>query len=486
MFEDVLDSCSGYEQFKMAFANGVGEPDDRYDIRVDKFVHAIYNVSDMWKENKDLYEKFIKLFAEYMPDGLEMFDNMLADTDIPDKNLMLCFSNYLYKKAFARNYCGDHDKLYDAGLKDYMYISYDATYYLNIPNVTCTFRGYFNLLRMLLKDNISHKIALFSNIDYVTEYVDVPNSLVLHGPSGGTIEYIRQYIKTHKDYPKLAFISKVFLRSVVIYSDKSKIGKYNNTGNEKWSRLTKCYVLHKTGGDAQLKMETMFLDKTNVVDMINNENDDEDYYESVFEESIKQKNEYLMLCPSKSMNPNRINQCVVSNENLIWYYGEDKMDCGKDIEYIGFRPEINYYGEYKLLKRKLVRKIIKFRGEVEGVPYNSIFRDTRFNKASYDEEDLSSIYLEYMYAFMESLGYNSCECAKRNYVFINHDMDTNNDEIKSEIMETKYSMYCGGMTSGGFSTFSTENEAREFINKYAICEMTCNLYDHLMNAIVEE
>ena len=49
--------------------------------------------------------------------------------------------------------------------------------------------------------------------------------------------------------------------------------------------------------------------------------------------------------------------------------------------------------------------------------------------------------VKYFYLLMEALEYNSCECAKRNSVFINHDMDNNLDTIRPEIYASDYSIY---------------------------------------------
>lgn len=515
-----------------------------------KYTHALYNVVDMYNENISLYTKFKSLFekhmVKYFPDD-ELYDNF-DDKDSRYNNSEL----YGFRLNSEGNYVNDDEiefdemeKLYNAGLKDYMYLSSDAILFLNIPNETCTYKGYCKLLKRILHGKCNKMLGytmLFTELDYISEY----EKLIVYNemeniciPSDKLL--LDAYIQKYNDYPKLAFIHKNSTRIYTCKAINSKIDEINRN-YEKLSRsfkytILRSYTFHDTCndneriiGDYRIEnglyplIEIMFLDKTNVVDMLRKECDSDEYYKSIFDESIKQKNEYLLPCPKKCINITKLSKVIHDNKPLRKYYYNSLTDyldklhyafrhrktCKSDSsdtetsEYItdqeSGEDEIIYlneflknYGEYKIFKSFMMNKNI-----IKGVNYNHAY--TRIHvlysyndilavnimSLHYITYQVDGICLEYFYLLMEALGYNSCECAKRNSVFINHDMDNNLDTIRPEIYASDYSIYYNSKLTNTKSDYVKVYGIDKFVALYAVSEMKDNLYDHLMNAICDD
>ena len=506
-----------------------------------KYTHALYNVVDMYNENKPLYTKFKSLFKKYMvkefPDA-EIFN----DEDNRYNNSEL-YAFQLNGEGICVNDdeidFDEMEKLYDEGLKDYMYLSSDAILFLNIPNETCTYKGYCKLLKRILHGDCNLMLEytmLFTELDYISEYeqIIVDNDIVnICMPSDKLL--LDAYIQKYNDYPKLAFIQKKCTNIYKCLTIKSITNEINRN-YEKLSRLFKytilrSYTFHDTCndneriiGDYRIEnglyplIEIMFLDKTNVVDMLRTECDSDEYYRSIFDESIKQKNEYLLPCPKKCMNITKLSKVIHDNEPLRKYYHDlltvylDKLhysfrhrrnnksdssntessDSGED-EIIYLNEFLKNYGEYKIFKSFMMNKYI-----IKGVNYNNTYSNihrlrgyniilaVNIMKLYCNNYQVDALCLEYFYLLMESLGYNSCECAKRNSVFINHDMDSNLDTIRPEIYASDYSIYYNSKLTNTRSNYVKVYGIDKFVALYAVSEMKNNLYDHLMNAICED
>lgn len=523
-----------------------------------KYTHALYNVIDMFNENKPLYTKFKSLFRKYMfkyfPDDeiYGDFDDEFYDEFEDEDGRYYNSELYGFQLNSKCKYGNDDEidfdemeKLYDAGLKDYMYLSSDGILFLNIPNETCTYKGYCKLLKRILHGECNKMLVytmLFTELDYISEYekLIVDNEIVNICMQSDKL-LLDAYIQKYNDYPKLAFILK---NSPRIYKCKAinSITSEINRNYEKLSRsfkytLLRTYTLRNTCNDNERRIgdyrienglypliEIMFLDKTNVVDMLRKECNSDEYYRSIFDESIKQKNEYLLPCPKKYINITKLSKAIHDNEPLRKYYfnsltryldelhrgfphkryykwdssdnessdSNTNQELEKD-EIIYLNEILKNYGEYKIFKLFMMnRKIIGGTNYNDAstrihwlYSYNDIFT-VNIISLHYDDYQVDALCLEYFYLLMESLGYNSCECAKRNSVFINHDMDNNLDTIRPEIYASDYSIYYKSKLTNTKSDYVKVYGIDKFVALYAVSEMKDNLYDHLMNAICED